>query len=94
MAFSPHPWRRLVTHDPHAFLITKLRNYVPAAGSDDEIMALRVGSSGLDSLDLMELLNEIEETFEIRVEDDTVSADTTVAQLAEFIQRSVERRRA
>lgn len=75
------------------FLLLKLRDYVPAAGSDDEILGLRVAAAGLDSLDLMELLNEIEEAFDIRVEDDTVTADTTVAQVVEFIERKVARRR-
>lgn len=75
------------------FLLAKMREYMPAPGDDEEILALEVSATGLDSLDLMELLNEIEERFEIRVEDDTVSADTTVAGLAAFIEQKVVARR-
>ena len=49
---------------------------------------------GLDSLDFMELLNEIEEEFDVRIEDDTVSASTTVAELIAFVEGKAAARQA
>jgi acyl carrier protein len=80
-----------VTTQAHDFVLGKLREYMTRPGTNEEILDLKVSATGLDSLDLMELLNDIEETFEIRVEDDTVSAETTVAELVAFIERKSRR---
>lgn len=69
------------------FVLARMREYMTSTGGDEEILGLQVSATGLDSLDLMELLNEIEEAFEIRVEDDTVSGQTTVGELVTFIER-------
>lgn len=69
------------------FVLGRMREYMTSPGGDEEILGLQVSAAGLDSLDLMELLNDIEEAFEIRVEDDTVSRQTTVGELVTFIER-------
>lgn len=49
----------------------------------------RFSETGLDSLDLMELLNEVEEEFDIRVNDDTVTSETTVGDFITFVESKV-----
>jgi hypothetical protein len=41
----------------------------------------------------MELFNEIEETFDIRIDDDAVSGLTTVRQMIDFIEAKVALKR-
>ena len=49
-------------------------------------MDARLADTGLDSLDLMEWLDAIEERCSIRVEDDFVHAGTTVADVIAFVE--------
>ena len=46
----------------------------------------KFSETGLDSLDLMELLNEVEEQFDIRVNDDTVTSETTVRDFIAYVE--------
>jgi|688.fasta_scaffold115832_3 acyl carrier protein len=80
--------------DVATFIVTALVKQGAAEGCHADLMAQTVASLGLDSLDFMELLNEIEEEFEVRIEDDTVAASTTVAELIAFIEGNVAARRA
>jgi len=52
----------------------------------------RLADTGLDSLDLMEWLDVIEERCGIRVEDDFVHAGTTVADVITFVDGLVARK--
>ena len=55
------------------------------------ILDARLADTGLDSLDLMEWLDVIEEQCGIRVEDDFVHAGTTVADVIAFVDKLVAR---
>ena len=55
------------------------------------ILDARLADTGLDSLDLMEWLDVIEERCGIRVEDDFVHAGTTVADVIAFVETLVAR---
>lgn len=62
------------------------------AGGDAEAphdLGLKFSETGLDSLDLMELLNEVEEQFDIRITDDTVTAETTIGDFIKHIEAKV-----
>ena len=54
-------------------------------------MDARLADTGLDSLDLMEWLDVIEERCGIRVEDDFVHAGTTVADVIALVETLVAR---
>ena len=55
------------------------------------ILDARLADTGLDSLDLMEWLDVIEEQCGIRVEDDFVHAGTTVSDVIAFVEKLVAR---
>jgi len=55
------------------------------------ILDTRLADTGLDSLDLMEWLDVIEERCGIRLEDDFVHAGTTVADVIAFVDTLVGR---
>ena len=55
------------------------------------ILDARLADTGLDSLDLMEWLDVIEERCGIRVEDDFVHTGTTVADVITFVETLVAR---
>ena len=55
------------------------------------ILEARLADTGLDSLDLMEWLDVIEEQCGIRVEDDFVHAGTTVSDVNAFVEKLVAR---
>jgi len=71
------------------FILGELAKSGSDVGGSADILGRSVSSLGLDSLDFMELLNDIEEQFAVRLEDDTVSATTTVADLIAFIEGKV-----
>jgi acyl carrier protein len=68
------------------FMLEKLAGLTGQTTADQNFLDAKLGSTGLDSLDLMELFNEVEEAFDIRIEDDSISADTTVQQMIDFIE--------
>jgi acyl carrier protein len=68
------------------FMLEKLSVLTGQTTADQNFLDAKLGSTGLDSLDLMELFNEVEEAFDIRIEDDSISADTTVQQMIDFIE--------
>ena len=67
-------------------MLEKLAGLTGQMTADQNFLDAKLGSTALDSLDLMELFNEVEEAFEIRIEDDSISADTTVQQMIDFIE--------
>lgn len=88
MKTGDEPTRATIApHSVRTFLLGKLCEYGLPMCADEAILATRVSETGLDSLDLMELLTDIEEQYGIRVEDDTVSPATKVEDLIGFILR-------
>lgn len=79
--------------DVTTYIIEVLAKQGVAAASPADVLNQRLSSLGLDSLDLMELLNDVEERFDIRIEDDTLSAETTVAEFGAFIEAAVAARK-
>ena len=61
------------------------------APQEGVILDARLADTGLDSLDLMEWLDVIEEQCGIRVEDDFVHAGTTVSDVIAFVEKLVAR---
>lgn len=72
-----------------AFILTALTRLAGAAASGSDMLTLRLSTLGLDSLDFMELLNDVEEKFDIRIEDDSVTDHTTVAELIARVEALV-----
>jgi acyl carrier protein len=68
--------------------LSELGGKPPQGGA---ILDARLADTGLDSLDLMEWLDVIEERCGIRVEDDFVHAGTTVADVIAFVETLVAR---
>ena len=68
--------------------LAELGGKAPQAGV---ILDARLADTGLDSLDLMEWLDVIEERCGIRVEDDFVHTGTTVADVITFVETLVAR---
>jgi acyl carrier protein len=74
------------------FIVDGLVKQGSAAGDHAEILVRTLSSLGLDSLDFMELLNEIEERFDVRIEDDAVTASSTVSDLITYVEAKVSAR--
>jgi acyl carrier protein len=72
------------------FMLEKLARLSGQTTADRNFLDAKLGSTGLDSLDLMELFNEVEEAFDMRIEDDSISADTTVQQMIDFIEAKAD----
>ena len=72
-----------------SFLLERLALLIDTETASQEFLDAKLASTGLDSLDLMELFNEIEEAFDIRIDDDSVSGQTTIGQMIEFIEAKV-----
>jgi acyl carrier protein len=71
------------------FVLAALGKRGVAEASQPDVLAMSLSSLGLDSLDFMELLNEIEEEFGVCIEDDTLTFSTTVAELMAFIDSKI-----
>jgi acyl carrier protein len=74
------------------FVTAALAKRGVAEATQSDVLAGSLSSLGLDSLDFMELLNEIEEMFEVCIEDDTLSASATVTELIAFIEGKIAAR--
>ncbi len=74
------------------FIVDGLVKQGSAAGTHGEISVRTLSALGLDSLDFLELLNEIEERFDVRIEDDAVTASSTVSDLITFVEAKVAAR--
>ena len=72
-------------------VLETLAELVGKAPHGGVILDARLADTGLDSLDLMEWLDVIEERCGIRVEDDFVHAGTTVADVIAFVETLVAR---
>jgi len=71
------------------FVVDGLVKQGSAAGTHAELLLRTLSSLGLDSLDFLALLNEIEERFDVRIEDDAVTASSTVGDLITFVEGKV-----
>ena len=71
------------------FVVTALLTQAGRDATTDVPLVQKFSETGLDSLDLMELLNEVEEQFSIRISDDTITAETTVGDFIAFVEAKV-----
>jgi acyl carrier protein len=83
----------MIISNARTFMLEKLAGLTGREAAGPEFLGAKLGATGLDSLDLMELFNEVEEAFDIRIEDDSVSAETTVQQMIEFIEAKAAAKR-
>lgn len=74
-------------------MLEKLAGLTDRDTASPEFLEAKLGATGLDSLDMMELFNEVEEAFDIRIDDDSVSAETTVQQMITFIESKAAAKR-
>ena len=74
------------------FIVDGLVKQGSAAGAHAEILVLTLSAVGLDSLDFLELLNEIEERFDVRIGDDAVTASSTIGDLITFVEAKLAAR--
>jgi len=77
------------TPDLHAWVVDRLARLVPEFADEmsDETPLVDAGLC-LDSIKIMELVTDIEETLEIRVEEEEVTPETfgTVGRLVRFLE--------
>jgi acyl carrier protein len=83
-----------MTSDVTAFIVSGLTKQGAVPSGQSDLLPQSLSALGLDSLDFMELLDDIEEEFDVRIEDDTVSASTTVAELIAFVEGKAAARKA
>jgi acyl carrier protein len=67
------------------FVLDRLSEKTDRDVNEPDFVNCRLSTTGIDSLDVMELLTEIEDEFDVRFEDTTVTAETTVQQVIDFI---------
>ena len=67
------------------FVLDRLSEKTDRDVNEPDFVNCRLSTTGIDSLDVMELLTEIEDEFAVRFEDTTVTAETTVQQVVDFI---------
>jgi len=67
------------------FVLDRLSEKTDRDVNEPAFVNCRLSTTGIDSLDVMELLTEIEDEFAVRFEDTTVTAETTVQQVIDFI---------
>ena len=58
--------------------------------TDDEMLSLPINSIGLDSLDFLELVFELEEKYNVELEEISVTAFPTVGSVVEVIKKKLE----
>jgi|GEM_PF-5246181 len=68
-----------------SFVLDRLSEKTDRNTNEPDFVNSRLSTTGIDSLDVMELLTEIEDEFDVRFEDTTVTAETTVQQVIDFI---------
>jgi acyl carrier protein len=68
-----------------SFVLDRLSEKTDRNTNEADFVNCRLSTTGIDSLDVMELLTEIEDEFDVRFEDTTVTAETTVQQVIDFI---------
>lgn len=73
----------------HEFVVRALASQAAREPGFVVPLGQKLSETGLDSLDLMELLDEVEEQFDIRVTDDSVTSETTVADFIAFVEKKV-----
>lgn len=71
------------------FVVRALNTQAGRDPAAEASLAQKFSETGLDSLDLMELLNEVEERFGILVNDDTITAETTVGEFIAVVGAKV-----
>ncbi|MDM7954283.1 MAG: acyl carrier protein [Cyanobium sp. CZS 25K] len=67
-----------------AFIGARLRR-AGAVFDDADLSALEIDTVGIDSLELTELIMELEDKFQVVIDDTILTGSTTVAQLAESV---------
>jgi len=75
-----------------SFVLTALTRLEAAGADDASLLNLRLSTLGLDSLDFMELLNDVEERFDVTIEDDAVTGQNTAAEFIAAIEALVAAR--
>ena len=59
--------------------------------SPDELGQMRIDESGIESLELMELLMEVEDTYQIEISDSMISEDLTINGLCELAESLIRK---
>ena len=76
------PWTR---QNQLATSSKKSKNSAPKNISDAELLQTRIIETGIDSLELMELIMEIEGEYNIEIADSQLSDDLTVSRFCDLV---------
>lgn len=72
------------TESPADYILRRIKDICPRGLSKAELQKTRLTETGVDSLEFMELIMEIETTYEIEIADSMISGDLTVGRFCEL----------
>ncbi len=71
--------------DPKDYILGRICKALNQGIDADALLAMPLDEAGLDSLELMELLNEIEDEYQIRFDDQAFGDGKTVQDLVAYV---------
>jgi acyl carrier protein len=71
--------------EPAGYILEKIKELCPQNISDAELLQTRIIETGIDSLELMELIMEIEGEYNIEIADSQLSDDLTVSRFCDLV---------
>ena len=71
--------------EPASYILGKIKELSPQNIGDRELLKTRVIDTGIDSLELMELIMEIEGEYNIEIADSQLSDDLTVGSFCDLV---------
>lgn len=71
--------------EPAGYTLEKIKDLCPQDINDAELLETRLIDTGIDSLELMELIMEIEGKYDIEIADSRLSDDLTVSRFCDLI---------
>lgn len=84
--YSPASRTRTVyMTEPAGYTLEKIKDLCPHDINDAELLETRLIDTGIDSLELMELIMEIEGKYDIEIADSQLSDDLTVSRFCDLI---------
>jgi acyl carrier protein len=75
---------------PHEYIITRILKALSHDIEPDALLSMQLGATGLDSLEFIEMLNDIEDSFEIRFDDQALGDGKTVEDLIAYVAAQLE----
>jgi acyl carrier protein len=76
--------------DPKTFIFDYVCKALDQDPDPETFLAMPLDSMGLDSLELMEMLNDIEDAFQIRFDDQAIGDGKTVQDLISYVAAEID----